>query len=130
MDGLIEFVFFVVFVGACILFDKLNDVMKKASPQAEPTKPIVVEIPTQPTPSQPLKTKNIAKKKAKKIETTPSWHQTKDMSQRAEFQNEGIRSTQNIIQPIETQQHSEFEMNTPEDIRKAIVWSEVLKRKY
>jgi hypothetical protein len=52
------------------------------------------------------------------------------MSQRAEFQNEGIRSTQNIIQPIETQQHSEFEMNSPEDIRKAIVWSEVLKRKY
>ena len=47
-----------------------------------------------------------------------------------EFQNEGIRSTENVMQPIETQQHSEFEMNSAEDIRKAIVWSEVLKRKY
>ena len=34
------------------------------------------------------------------------------------------------MQPIETPQHSEFEMNTAEDIRKAIVWSEILKRKY
>jgi hypothetical protein len=47
-----------------------------------------------------------------------------------EFKNEGIRSTENIMQPIETLQHSEFEMNTAEDIRKAIVWSEILKRKY
>jgi hypothetical protein len=52
------------------------------------------------------------------------------MSQRMEFQNEGVRSTESIMQPIEPQQHSEYEMNTAEDIRKAIVWSEVLKRKY
>ena len=54
----------------------------------------------------------------------------KTPNQRMEFKNEGIRSTENIMQPIETLQHSEFEMNTAEDIRKAIVWSEILKRKY
>ena len=129
MDGLIDFIIFVGFIGFCIFFNKINEVMKKAQQQA-PSKPVVMNIPPQQKPLQPSQQKNTAKKVKKVNDGMNTYRQSKDITQRMEFQNEGIRSTENIMQPIETQQHSEYEMNTAEDIRKAIVWSEVLKRKY
>ena len=130
MDGLIEFVLFVGFIGFCIFIDKLNGAVKKVQNEA-PSKPVVINIPLpQQMSHQPSHQKNAAKKIQKVNNGLSSFQQSKDMSQRMEFQNEGIRSTESTIQLIEPQQHSEYEMNTAEDIRKAIVWSEVLKRKY
>ena len=103
--------------------------MKKAQQQA-PSKPVVVNIPPQQKSNQPSQQKNTAKKVKKVNDGLNTYRQSKDINQRMEFQNEGVRSTENIMQPLETQPHSEYEMNTAEDIRKAIVWSEVLKRKY
>ena len=129
MDGLIDFIIFVGFIGFCIFFNKINEVMKKAQQQA-PSKPVVVNIPPQQKSNQPSQQKNAARKVKKVNNDFNSFRQSKELNQRMEFQNEGVRSTENIMQPIETLQHSEYEMNTAEDIRKAIVWSEVLKRKY
>ena len=129
MDGLIDFIIFVGFIGFCIFFNKINEVVKKAQQQA-PSKPVVVNIPPQQKSNQPSQQKNAARKVKKVNNDFNSFRQSKELNQRMEFQNEGIRSTENIMQPIETQSHSEYEMNTAEDIRKAIVWSEVLKRKY
>ena len=129
MDGLIDFIIFVGFIGFCIFFNKINEVVKKAQQQT-PSKPVVVNIPTQHKPNQTPQ-QNHSVKKAKKVnDRISSFKHPSDRNQRMEFKNEGIRSTENIMQPIETLQHSEFEMNTAEDIRKAIVWSEILKRKY
>ena len=66
----------------------------------------------------------------KKNDARSSWKQPEDMSQRGEFKNEGIRSTANMIQTLEVQEPSEYAINTSEDARKAIIWSEILKRKY
>ena len=129
MDGLIDFLIFVGFIGFCIFFDKLNDIMKKTQKQSSP-KPVVVATPPQQKPYQPPHQKNSVKKAKKVNDRISSFKHPSDRNQRMEFKNEGIRSTENIMQPIETLQHSEFEMNTAEDIRKAIVWSEILKRKY
>jgi len=129
MDGLIDFIIFVGFIGFCIFFNKINEVVKKAQQQA-PSKPVVVNIPPQQKSNQPSQQKNAARKVKKVNNDFNSFRQSKELNQRMEFQNEGVRSTENIMQPIETLQHSEYEMNTAEDIRKAIVWSEVLKRKY
>ena len=129
MDGLIEFVLFVGFIGVCIFIDKMNDVMKKTQHQS-PSKPVVINIPTTQKPPQPVQQKKTSKKVRKVNDYPNTLRQSKDISQHMEFQNEGMRSTQTIMQPVETQQHSEYEMSTAEDIRKAIVWSEVLKRKY
>ena len=129
MDGLIEFLLFAGFIGFCIFIDKLNSAVKKVQDEA-PQKPVVLNIPPQQNSHQPSRQKNTVKKIKKANESISSYKQSKDINSRMQFQNEGIRSTENIIQPIESQQHSEFEMNTAEDIRKAIVWSEVLKRKY
>ena len=123
MDGLIDFIIFVGFIGL------INEVVKKAQQQA-PSKPVVVNIPPQQKSNQPSQQKNAARKVKKVNNDFNSFRQSKELNQRMEFQNEGVRSTENIMQPIETLQHSEYEMNTAEDIRKAIVWSEVLKRKY
>ena len=103
--------------------------MKKTQKQSSP-KPVVVATPPQQKPYQPPHQKNSVKKAKKVNDSVSSFKQSSESNQRMEFQNEGIRSTENVMQPIETQQHSEFEMNSAEDIRKAIVWSEVLKRKY
>lgn len=129
MDGLIDFIIFVGFIGFCIFFNKINEVVKKAQQQA-PSKPVVVNIPPQQKSNQPSQQKNAARKVKKVNNDFNSFRQSKELNQRMEFQNEGVRSTENIMQPLETQPHSEYEMNTAEDIRKAIVWSEVLKRKY
>lgn len=129
MDGLIDFIIFVGFIGFCIFFNKINEVVKKAQQQTH-SKPVVVNIPPHHKPNQPPQQNNTVKKVKNANNDFQSFRQLKERKQRMEFQNEGIRSTENIILPIENQQHSEFEMNTAEDIRKAIVWSEVLKRKY
>lgn|GEM_PF-2088029 len=129
MDGLIDFIIFVGFIGFCIFFNKINEVMKKAQQQA-PSKPVVVNIPPQQKSNQPSQPQKTARKVKKINDGMNTYRQSKDITQRMEFQNEGVRSTENIMQPLETQPHSEYEMNTAEDIRKAIVWSEVLKRKY
>ncbi|MCR4765158.1 MAG: hypothetical protein K5856_03170 [Bacteroidaceae bacterium] len=105
--------------------------MMKKSPLHTNQKPVVIEeMPTQQKPTQPIRTNEKSKKKVKRNDNIPSWYQQKEMSQRMEFQKEGIRSTQNIIQAVDPQQHSPYEINTAEDLRKAIVWSEILKRKY
>ena len=127
MDGLIDFLVFAGFIAACIFFDKINTVVKKAQKEQEGPKPVIVNIPTQ-QPQQPAQVKPI--KKVRKSEPATSWRQTGDMSQRAEFKNEGVRSTANIIQPIEVQPRSEYAIDSAEDARKAIIWSEILKRKY
>ena len=129
MDGLIDFLIFVGFIGFCIFFDKLNDITKKAQKQS-PQKPVVVTTPSQQKPYQPSHQKNPVKKAKKVNDSVSSFKQSSERNQRMEFQNEGIRSTENIMQPLETQSHSEYEMNSAEDIRKAIVWSEVLRRNY
>jgi len=128
MDGLIDFLVFAGFIAACIFFDKINTVVKKVQKQPEEPKPVIVNIPTQ-QPQQPVQ-KIKPTKKERKSEPVTSWRQTGDLSQRAEFKNEGVRSTANIIQPIEIQQRSEYAIDSAEDARKAIIWSEILKRKY
>ncbi|MBQ6746189.1 MAG: hypothetical protein IJR07_03975 [Bacteroidaceae bacterium] len=128
MDGLIDFLFFAGFIAVCIFFDKINKVVKNAQKEQEGPKPVIVNIPTQ-QPRQPAQVKKPAKK-VRKSEPVTSWRQTGDMSQRAEFKNEGVRSTANIVQPIEVQPRSEYAIDSAEDARKAIIWSEILKRKY
>ena len=61
MDGLIDFLIFVGFIGFCIFFDKLNDIMKKTQKQSSP-KPVVVATPPQQKPYQPPHQKNSVKK--------------------------------------------------------------------
>lgn len=115
MEGLIDFLVFAGFIAACIFFDKLNDAVKKGTP----TKPV-----------QSVQNHKTARKAMKKNDARSSWKQPEDMSQRGEFKNEGIRSTANMIQTLEVQEPSEYAINTSEDARKAIIWSEILKRKY
>ena len=128
MDGLIEFILFAGFIGICIFFDKLSNVMKKTQKQPGPG-PVIVEIPTIPQPQKPIQTKQTIRKPTKNadLKIRP---QREELSKRKEFQNEGIRSTANVIQPIENQQRSEFTIDSADDARKAIIWSEILNRKY
>ena len=116
MEGLIDFLVFAGFIAACIFFDKLNDAVKKGTPTKKPV--------------QSVQNHKTARKAMKKNDARSSWKQPEDMSQRGEFKNEGIRSTANMIQTLEVQEPSEYAINTSEDARKAIIWSEILKRKY
>ena len=129
MDGLIDFIIFVAFIGICIFFDKLSNVMKKTQKQLG-SGPVTMEIPTIPQPQKPIQTKQTVRKTTKGADTRTWPQKREDLSKRMEFQNEGIRSTANVIQPIETQQHSEFSIDSADDARKAIIWSEILNRKY
>ena len=129
MDGLIDFIIFVAFIGICIFFDKVGDAVKKAKKEAE-AGPVTVNIPPIPQPQKPLQPQKAATRKAPKKQDVRSWQQREDLSRRTEFQNEGVRSTTNVIQPIEIQQRSEFALDTADDARKAIIWSEILNRKY
>ena len=129
MDGLIDFLVFVGFIGFCIFFNKINEVAKKSQQPSVP-KPVVIGSPSPQKSAQPAQQKNTVKQVRRAHEGFSTHRQSADISRRMDFHNEGIRSTQTIMPPIEPQQYSEYEMKTAEDIRKAIVWSEVLKRKY
>jgi hypothetical protein len=129
MDGLIDFIIFAVFIGICIFFDKLSNVMKKTQKHPE-SGPVTMEIPTIPQPQKPIQTKPAVRKTTRNADARVWPQKREDLSKRKEFQNEGIRSTANVIQPIETQQRSEFAIDSADDARKAIIWSEILNRKY
>ena len=134
MEGLIDFLVFAGIIAACIFFDKLNDAVKKGTP-AKPSKakPVILNTPPQPMSTKPVQSvqnHKTVRKATKKNDARSSWKQPEDMSQRSEFKNEGVRSTANVIQTLDVQEPSEYAINTEEDARKAIIWSEILKRKY
>lgn len=128
MDGFIDFIIFAAFIGLCIFFDKFGNAMKKTQKQPE-TGPVRMEIPTMQQPHQQPQPQRTVRKTTKGA-GTKNWHNREDLSKRREFQNEGIRSTENFIQPLEIQQRSEYAFDSIDDVRKAIIWSEILNKKY
>ena len=123
MDGLIEFLFFAGFVAVCIFIDKMNNAVKKAPKSVEEPMPEVLEIPVPPT---------VSVKKVKPQQSAKRATRTKyeDITQREQFKSEGVRSTVSPLQTIETTPRSEYAINSVEEARKAIIWSEILNRKY
>lgn len=122
MDGLIEFLFFAGFVAICIFIDKMNNAIKKAPKQVTDPEPEVLNIPPQTVT-------------VKKVKQQPSGKRTvrtkfEDITQREQFKAEGVRSTITPLQPMETTPRSEYAINSIEEARKAIIWSEIMNRKY
>lgn len=137
-----EDVFNYLIIGAALLigivrqFKKEADKHEKASPSVPQWTDEDVETDINTVPTTTPTTHNNGRRQFDEIKSMKSKYQS--VSSQSRFAQEGTRSTlhTNISPPQSSSLHSipeedsQYAISSAEDARKAIIWSEVLKRKY
>lgn len=112
MEDIVKFLLVIGFIVIGIV----KQSKKETDKEAEPDMP----VPDAPLPTQPIAQPRKAKKKGK----------AKPFPQTSGPSPHSTPATPPLAEPQTPEETSEFNIRSAEEARKAIIWSEILNRKY